>query len=145
LRKQLKPYRDLKSLADALGLTIPALKKRIRELEENDELTLESLKEGVPASGATSEQETFELFHQFERCLVCGSPMRSPEKRDIGWGEFKQCATCQYSAHEMANYKTRRRSAEEQLTNLLEQARKTEIVLRAREQHSRELREKLLS
>lgn len=138
LKKRLKPFHSLKELAEALDLTVPTLKRKIRKLDSAGILSVQSLAKGVRPQ--MIEDETFELFHQAGRCLVCGDEMKPPARRDIGWGEFKQCATCDFSAHEMANYKTRKQAALEQLANMLSESQKTESVLRARSEHSQQLR-----
>lgn len=142
LRKHLKPYSSLKELADDLRLTIPELKREIRRLEKSGELSLASLREASGLGPDLGMEQVFDLFHKFERCLVCGSEMKEPPKRDIGWGEFLQCPSCQYSAHEMASYKTRREAAASQLEELISQARKTRKVLHDRKLHAELLRQK---
>lgn len=139
LRKRLKPFRNLTELAEALDLTIPVLKKKIRKLEAEERLSVISLAGGLCPQQI--EEQTFELFHQAERCLVCGDEMLPPpSRREIGWGEFKQCPSCEFSAHEMANYKTQKRAALEQLAQMISQSQKTETVLRSRREQSEKLR-----
>ena len=139
LKKRLKPFQSLTELADALDLTIPELKRKIRRLRDEGTLTLSSLIDGARPSFL--EEHTFELFHKAGRCLVFGHEMRPPaSKRDIGWGEFQQCPSCEFSAHDLANYKTRRRAALAQLAEMISQSKKTEEVLRARAEHSESLR-----
>jgi hypothetical protein len=137
LRRRLKPFRTLVELAEALDLTVPTLKRKIRALEAEGLLSVRNLAEG---QAKLVEDDTFELFHKADRCLVCGEKMQPPPSRDIGWGEFKQCPSCEYSAHEMANYKTRKRAATEQLTKMISQSQKTDAVLRSRAEHSEMLR-----
>jgi hypothetical protein len=138
LRKRLKPFRNLTELAEALDLTVPALKRKIRKLEAKGLLSVSSLAGGLRPQQI--EEDTFELFHNAERCLVCGDEMLPPpSSREIGWGEFKQCPTCDFSAHEMANYKTRKRAALEQLAQMISQSQKTEAVLRSRIEQSERL------
>ena len=141
LRKHLKPYKSLKELADDLKLTIPQLKRKIRMLQEEELLTLTALQEATQFDPDLETDQVFELFQKFERCLVCGSEMKEPTKRDIGWGEFVQCPSCQYSAHEMASYKTRRDAAASQLEELISQAQKTRRVLHDRKLHAQLLRQ----
>ena len=139
LKKRLKPFQSLNELADALDLTIPELKRKIRRLQDEGTLSLSSLVDGARPSFL--EEHTFELFHQAGRCLVCGHEMRPPSsKRDIGWGEFQQCPNCEFSAHDLANYKTRKRAALAQLAEMISQSKKTEQVLRARSEHDEALR-----
>lgn len=140
LKKRLKPFHSFRELAEALDLTIPTLKRRIRELDEAGVLSVQTLSEGTRPQ--LVEEEIFELFHQTGRCLVCGDFMTPPARRDIGWGEFKQCATCDFSAHEMANFKTRKQAALEQLARMISESQKTEAVLRARAEHCHELRQR---
>lgn len=138
LKKRLKPFQSLSELADALDLTIPELKRKIRQLETDGVLSLTSLVDGARPSFL--EDQTFELFHQAGRCLVCGHEMVPPSRRDIGWGEFKQCPTCEFSAHDLANYKTRKQAALAQLAEMISQSQKTDEVLRARAEHCAKLR-----
>ncbi|MCA9778827.1 MAG: hypothetical protein KC800_18995, partial [Candidatus Eremiobacteraeota bacterium] len=62
LKKRLKPFQSLNELADALDLTIPELKRKIRQLEIEGLLSLTSLVDGARPSFL--EDQTFELFHQ---------------------------------------------------------------------------------
>ena len=142
LRKQLRPYSDLASLADDVGLTIPELNRRIRELEREGNLSLKALSLEFKPEHEIPGEGIFELFHQFGRCLVCGNEMNPPKRRDIGWGEFKQCEKCEYSAHEMASFPTRRQAAAAQLAKLVKEARTTQTVLRDRRIHHQLLRPK---
>ena len=138
LRKRLKPFRTLTELAEALDLTVPTLKRKIRKLDTEGLLSVRNL--AGPLRSQMMENDTFELFHNAERCLVCGEEMRPPARRDIGWGEFKQCPSCDFSVHDMANYRTRKRAALEQLSTMISQSQKTETVLRARAENSDALR-----
>ena len=139
LRKKLMPYRSLKNLADDLDLTIPELKKKIRNLERSGSLSLSSLCSGLNPDSEIEMDTVYRLFHDFGRCLVCGHEMGLPKGRDIGWGEFKLCPQCDFSAHDIASYQTRKKAARAQLREMLSQSRKTESVLRARASHSAEL------
>lgn len=140
LRKQLKPYRDLTSLAKDADLSIPELNRRIRELQREGRLSLKALSVEPKPDHEMPGEGIFELFYQFERCLVCGNEMKPPHRRDIGWGEFKQCEKCDYSAHDMASYPTRKKAATEQLSRLVKEAQKTQTVLRDRKAHHELLR-----
>jgi Winged helix-turn-helix DNA-binding len=142
LRKRLRPYSTLLELAEELDLTIPELKRRIRKLERSGTLSVYALTACRPDHQELASETVYDLFHQFDRCLVCGNEMKLPRKRDIGWGEFKQCEQCLFSAHDMASYSTRKQAAKDQLTKLIAEARKTECVLRDRHHHCLELREK---
>lgn len=134
LKKRLKPYTSLRQLADDLDLTIPELKKKIRELGP-ERLTLQALQGDSEAWGDVRSEVTFEQFHKSGRCLVCGNEMIEPGDREIGWGEFRQCPKCDFAAHELASYPTRKKAAKEQLQKLMELAGKTRTVLRDRLQN----------
>lgn len=142
LRKQLKPYSDLASLAEDVGLSVPELNRKIRGLNSEGNLSLKALCLDRKPDYEMPGEGVFELFHQFGRCLVCGHEMKPPQRRDIGWGEFKQCEKCDYSAHDMASYSTRKQAAASQLAMLVKQAQKTQTVLRDRNTHRELLRTK---
>lgn len=138
LRKRLKPFTTLTELAEALDLTLPELKRKMRELESEHDWKLNAISKD--AAAPEFEEHTYQLFHENGRCLVCGEEMRAPSaKRDIGWGEFKQCPKCNYSVHELANYTTRKEAAAELLKTMVEQARRANVVLQARSENSRQL------
>lgn len=141
LRKKLKPYERLSDLAKTLDLSLPALKRLLREPEPNKNLSIQKLIEGHPPDFELEEEGVFELFHQHGRCLVCGNLMTCPSGREIGWGEFIQCEQCQYSAHEMANYKARREAANKQLREMIQAAWATQSVLKSRSQNFFRLKE----
>lgn len=139
LRKRLKPYKSLLELAEDFDLTIPELKRLIREMQVSDTLKLE----GLSANGKSEEKAgegVFELFHKHKRCLVCGHEMQQPKKRDIGWGEFKECRLCRFSAHDMANFETQKKAADKELREFRERAALAQKVLQAREVHKTALR-----
>lgn len=136
LRKKLKPYKSFAQLADDLNTTVPELKKLVRVLEQEERLSLGNLFSSASSGQEIEADGLFRRFHESGRCLVCGHTMTQPERRDIGWGEFKQCSVCQFSAHELANYETRKSAAQSQLKELLSQYEKTEQVLRYRADHS---------
>lgn len=135
LRKKLAPYTSFAQLADDLNVTVPELKKTLCTLEKEGRLGLGPLFSSASATTEIEADGLFRLFHESGRCLVCGHPMTRPERRDIGWGEFKQCSVCQFSAHELANYETRKKAAQDQLMELLTQFQKTEKILRNRVEH----------
>ncbi len=114
---------------------MPELRRRIRELEDKNALSISALVANSSSFEGLTGEGVYDLFHRLGRCLVCGHEMSQPKRRDIGWGEFKQCGHCQFSAHEMASYETRKQAAKEQLTALIRQARKTQSVLRDRKLH----------
>jgi hypothetical protein len=109
----------LLELADALDVTLPHLKRRLRELEARDELTLESLAASLGAVKLPAHRDDlFLAFHRRDLCLVCGSAMEKVKGRQAGWGEFKQCQFCLFSAHENSDFERLRQVASSQLDEL---------------------------
>lgn len=139
LRKKLQPYTSIHQLAEDLDTTVPRLKRRIRKLKKSGRLSVAALFAEIPAERELESDGLFRLFHEHGRCLVCGHFMREPKKRDIGWGEFKQCPFCQFSAHDLANYESRKKAARDQLQELLGQLDKTRSILSYRNRHRAEL------
>jgi hypothetical protein len=119
LRRKLTPYTTLLELADDLDVTLPHLKRRLRELEAKGELTLESL---VASLGSrrlpVKRDDLFLSFHRRQLCLVCGSRMEQVRSHQPGWGEFKQCPFCLFSAHENADFEKLRELATSKLDEL---------------------------
>lgn len=142
LRKRLKPYTSLTRLAEDLNWDLPSLKRRLRELDDEGRLSVEALSADLDPEVELEGENVYELFHQFESCLVCGEEMRSPQRRDIGWGEFKECSHCGFSAHDLASFKTRKEAAVEQIHTMVSQARKTQSVLNARRRNNKRFRER---
>ncbi len=119
LRRKLHPYSTLLELADALDVTLPHLKRRLRELEAKGELTLEALASAVGAKSVPAQRDDlFLAFHRRNLCMVCGSPMEKVKGRQAGWGEFLQCKFCLFSRHENADFKRLREIASTQLDQL---------------------------
>ena len=119
LRRKLHPYSTLLELADALDVTLPHLKRRLRELEARDDLTLESLAASLGGKRLPSQRDDlFLAFHRNGLCMVCGSAMEKVKGRQAGWGEFRQCQFCLFSAHENADFNRLRQVASAQLDEL---------------------------
>ena len=122
LRRKLHPYKSLRELADAFEVTVPQLKKCLRELEAGGEVSLVGLAQGLGVNPLElNRDDLFMAFYRRELCLVCGSPLAKVEGRQAGWGEFTQCGFCGYSAHENADFVRLREVAEEKL-RLMRQA-----------------------
>ena len=142
LRRKLHPYRSFRELADAFQVTIPSLKSCLKALEDQGELSLESLAEslgGTPPEN--SEEDLFLAFHQRELCLVCGSALAKVEGRQAGWGEFSQCQFCGFSAHENADYSRLREVALERLKRMRQALEEAQRVFGQREKAGRLLTE----
>jgi len=139
LKKLLRPFQTLREAAEAMNLTVPELKRKLDSGKGDKTLSLD-----VPtgmASPDLMEEDTFKLFHRAGRCLVCGNLMHPLARQDIGWGEFKQCRSCQFSVHDLANYETRKKAAVELLSSMITQSQRAEEVLQTRFEHSLVLKE----
>jgi hypothetical protein len=139
LRRKLHPYRTLVELADALDVTIPRLKRHLRELEGKDDLSLESLAASFGTAPPPSRDDLFQLFHAHNLCLVCGSPLEKVKDRQAGWGEFRQCAFCQFSMHENADFERTRQVADAQLDELQDSLARAQRILSQRKKRGRAL------
>ena len=84
------------------------------------------------AAGGVAELECAQCMNVIPYCIVTGTRMRL--------GDWTQCPNCEFSAHDLANYKTRKRAALAQLAEMISQSKKTEQVLRARLEHDEALR-----
>ena len=141
LRRKLQPYSTLLELADDLDVTLPHLKRRLRELEARDELTLENLVGAL--GGKNTPPERDDLFLAFPRrnlCLVCGSEMQKVSGRQAGWGEFQQCPFCLFSAHENADYQRLRQVASAKLDELDAALREANRIFTQRTRRGAELK-----
>lgn len=132
LRLALRPFATLADLADAMNITVPKLKKRIREMERRgdplsaDALLAESQEMAVCSS---SDQELFQSFHQQGLCLICGHKVSVIEGRQAGWGEFFQCEFCGFSAHENADFQGMSKNAAARLKELKAQLGNAKRIL----------------
>ncbi len=141
LRKKLHPYTTLLELADALDVTLPHLMRRLRELDARDELTLERLSLSLGAKEPPRRRDDlFQVFHRHQLCLVCGSPMEEVTERQAGWGEFRQCRFCLFSAHENSDFERLREVASGQLDDLDHAFREANRVFQRRTARGRSLR-----
>lgn len=133
LRRKLHPYTTLLELADDLDVTLPHLRRRLRELESRDDLSLENLVASVGRSRLTAPKEDlFRTFHQHHLCLVCGSPMEPVARQRAGWGEFEQCPFCLFSAHENSDFERQREVAQAKLNELEEAFREAKRIFEQR-------------
>lgn len=143
LRRELYPFTSLAVLADALKVTVPQLKKRIHDMEARGE-PLEALaREGQQAESnqeTGGDRELFQLFHQKGLCLICGHKMSTIQDRQAGWGEFRQCEFCGFSAHENAGFEGMQQSATDRLKELKSQLQQAKRVLNEREKQGQTLR-----
>lgn len=137
LRRKLHPYRDLRELADALDVSVPALKRSLHELEARGELSLSGLARdlGVPAPARSEREDDLYLaFHRRHLCLVCGSGLEQATGRQAGWGEFLQCTFCDFSMHENADFLRSREAAQGAVKELREAAEKAHRILSRRKE-----------
>lgn len=141
LRRKLQPYSTLLELADDLDVTLPHLKRRLRELEARDELTLENLVGAVGVKHLPAHRDDlFLAFHRRDLCMVCGSAMRKVSSRQAGWGEFQQCPFCLFSAHENADYPRLRQLASAKLDELDAAFREANRIFAQRTRRGAELK-----
>lgn len=141
LRRKLHPYTTLLELADALDVTLPHLKRRLRELEARDRLTLEALALALGAPRLPAQRDDlFLAFHRRGLCLVCGSEMGKTRSQQAGWGEFMQCRFCQFSSHENADFDRLRELASARLDELDAAFREAKRIFGKRTEHGRALK-----
>ncbi len=140
LRRKLHPYKSLRELADAYEVTLPHLKKCLRDLETAGEISLSALARGLGRSQQQdAEDDLFAEFHRRDLCLVCGSELQKVENRQAGWGEFSQCGFCGYSAHENADFTRLREVAEVRIAEMRQAVAEARRILDQREKKGREL------
>lgn len=140
LRRKLHPYKSLRELADAFEVTVPHLKKCLRELESKGEVTLTTVARGLGMEPpGQARDDLFLAFYRRDLCLVCGSALQKVEGRQAGWGEFSQCPFCGFSAHENADFSRLREVAEGKLEDMRQAMAEARRVLEQREKRGREL------
>lgn len=141
LRRKLYPYATLLELADDLDVTLPHLKRRLRELEARDELTLENLVSALGGKHLPAHRDDLFLgFHRRDLCMVCGSKMQKVSGRQAGWGEFQQCPFCLFSAHDNADYQRLRQLASARLDELDSALREANRIFAQRTKRGAELK-----
>jgi hypothetical protein len=120
---------------------LPHLKRRLRELEACDQLTLEALARALGGELLGAQRDDlFLAFHRRGLCLVCGSPMRPVQGQQAGWGEFVQCPFCLFSAHENSDFERLREVASTQLDELDAAFREAKRIFGKRTEHGRALK-----
>ncbi len=140
LRRKLHPYKSLRELADAFEVTVPHLKRCLREVEASGDVTLATVARGLGVERPGPVQEDlFLAFYRRNLCLVCGSALQKVEGRQAGWGEFSQCRFCGFSAHENADFSRLREVAEGKLEDMRQAMAEARRVLEQREKSGREL------